>query len=242
MIDLHSHLLPGIDDGPRTIEDTVELARQSLDQGVTHMICTPHIHIGVFDNNRESIKDVFDSTVNTLRESEISIRLSYSCEVRIGVEITDWILQSKIPLLGFWEGKAALLLELPHSHIPAGADSLIKWLLKNNIQPIIPHPERNRDILENYDRATWLKSLGVLFQATAGSFTGTFGSNVESLVWRMLNDNLFAYVASDMHNLSKRPNEMSKAYKAVLNQNGESMAKNLFVNTPKKITLQTIWQ
>lgn len=241
MIDLHSHILPGIDDGARTIADTIALAEQAVEQGVTHMVCTPHIHSGVFNNNRDTIKEAFDQSVEALRKHQIPLSLSYSCEVRLGIEITQWISSSSIPLLGTWNDAPALLLELPHSHIPQGTDSLIKWLLRNDIQPIVPHPERNRDILDNYDRATWLRSLGVLFQATAGSFTGTFGEKVEALTWRMLSDGLFNYVASDMHNLHRRPNEMAIAYNKIANLEGENLSKELFVGVPQLITKYTHW-
>lgn len=242
MIDLHSHILPGIDDGARDLNETVALAKHALDQGVTHMVCTPHIHTGVFDNTQKTIEEAFEVVVNELRANNVNLALSYSCEVRIGAELTNWIINSKLPLLGIWGGKPALLLELPHSHIPAGADSLINWLLRKGIQPIIPHPERNRDILSNYNKATWLKSLGVLFQATAGAFTGTFGERVSDTAYQMLDDNLIAYVASDMHNLKRRPNEMAEAYKAVSHFIGVLIANRLFIETPRAITSNTVWQ
>lgn len=242
MIDLHSHILPGIDDGARTLEDSIALAEQAIEQGVTHMVCTPHIHVGTFDNTQQSIAFAFELVLEALHAHNIPLKLSYSCEVRIGVELVQWINKKTIPLLGIYNGKSALLLELPHSHIPAGTDSLILWLIKHNIQPIIPHPERNRDILENYDKATWLKRLGVLFQATAGAFVGTFGERVEHTVSRMLDDKLITYVASDMHNLHKRPNEMKLAYEAIAKTKGEMIADKLLYQVPKKITEQTQWR
>jgi protein-tyrosine phosphatase len=242
LIDLHSHILPGIDDGARTLDDTIALARQASEQGVTHMVCTPHIHLGTFNNTQETIAQAFELARDAIHEHKIPLKLSYSCEVRLGIEITQWVEAKSLPLLGAYKGKSALLLELPHSHIPAGTDSLIHWLLKRNIQPIIPHPERNRDILDNYDKATWLKRLGVLFQATAGAFVGTFGERVEQTVWRMLDDKLISYVASDMHNLHKRPNEMKMAYQAISNIKGEMIADNLLYKMPQQITEHTHWQ
>lgn len=223
------------------MDETVELAVQALEQGVTHMVCTPHINPGVFDNHQDNIEAVFQEVVEELRANDIALALSYSCEVRLCTEITQWVSQSSLPLLGSWKEKPVLLLELPHSHVPAGTDSLIHWLQKKGIQPVIPHPERNRDILANYDKATWLKSMGVMFQATAGAFTGTFGDAVEETVFRMLDENLIGYVASDMHNLKRRPNEMANAYKAVLAVKGALVANRLFVDTPKAITSQTVW-
>ena len=241
MIDLHSHILPAIDDGARTMEDTLELAYQAMEQGVTHMVCTPHIHPRVFDNNLESIVESFTQTNANFKSSGIELKLSYACEVRLSVEISHWIKQKKLPFLGQWEDKAALLLELPHSHIPVGADTLIKWLLKHGVQPVIPHPERNRDIIADYSKVKWLKNQGAIFQVTAGAFLGGFGQAVENIAWQLLSDDLVTYVASDMHNISKRPTLMGDAYKLITERNGEGVAKAIFYTAPEHITQHTVW-
>jgi len=242
LIDLHSHILPGIDDGARDMSDALLLAEQAIEQGVTHMVCTPHINPSVFDNTKEMIADAFEEFVKALKDQKLDLPLSFACEVRLTAEVTKWIPNSRLPFLGEWDSKSALLLELPHSHIPAGTDSLINWLLKQGVQPIIPHPERNRDILANYSKASWLKSLGVLFQATAGAFTGTFGEHVENTAFKMLDDKLIAYVASDMHNLKRRPNEMAQAYEAIASYKGSLVANRLFIETPRVITSSIEWR
>nr|WP_136250273.1 CpsB/CapC family capsule biosynthesis tyrosine phosphatase [Ningiella ruwaisensis] len=242
MIDLHSHILPAIDDGARHLDDTLLLAKQAVEQGVTHMVCTPHVHVGRFDNSREIIANAFNDTLECLQAQNVNLKLSYASEVRTCIEITQWHQSGALCYLGQWKDKKALLLEMPHSHVPTGIERLIHWLLQQNVQPIIPHPERNRDILAQPDKALWLKRMGVVFQATAGAFTGTFGEQVEHLAWQMLEENLIAYVASDMHNLNKRPNEMAQAYKIIAEKHSEHRATDLFVTTPLHITRDTLWQ
>ncbi len=241
MIDLHSHLLPAIDDGARTIQDSVDLAYQAMEQGVTHMVCTPHIHPRVFNNDIQNIRESFEQTLVAFREKGIELKLSFACEVRLSIEVSQWIAQNKLPFLGDWNDKSALLLELPHSHVPVGADTLIKWLLKKGIQPIIPHPERNREVMADYSKASWLKGQGALFQATAGAFLGSFGEQAEQIAWRLLDDDLITYVASDMHNLSKRPNQMMAAYEKIQQLKGDDIADELFFTVPQKITQNTQW-
>ncbi|MGB3724222.1 MAG: CpsB/CapC family capsule biosynthesis tyrosine phosphatase, partial [Glaciecola sp.] len=228
MIDLHSHILPGIDDGARSITDTLAIAENSVEAGVTHMVCTPHIHLGTFNNTVESISNAFEVAVNALHEHNIPLKLAMGSEVRITPEILPLVSNKQLPYIGTWRGKHALLLELPHSHIPAGVENLIKWLIKHNVQPVIPHPERNRDILANYSKAKWLKQLGCIFQITAGALVNRFSEAVHTTAWQMQQDNLLTYVASDTHNVHKRPNDMQAAYNAVEQRTNDRVANALF--------------
>lgn len=242
MIDLHSHILPGIDDGARTVEDTLAIAQNSLDAGVTHIMCTPHIHLGIFDNSIESITNAFMVAQKAITEANIPLKLSVACEVRICPEIIPLIQNNKLPFLGEWKNKKALLLELPHSHVPPGVENLIKWLIKHNIQPVIPHVERNRDVLAQYKKARYLYKLGCIFQVTAGAFVGRFGDEVEATSWQLLKDDMLCYAASDTHNVHKRPNDMSAAYDAVKERAGELAAESMFIKMPALITEKVNWK
>lgn len=242
MIDLHSHVLAGLDDGPQTLSQSIALIKQASEQGVTHLMCTPHIHAGTFDNSQQTIEPAFEKALQATRDANIPIKLAYASEVRLSLEIPNWVSTKTLPMLGQYQGKQLLLLELPHSHIPAGADSLIKWLHKNGVQTVIPHPERNRDILSNYDKALWLKRLGVLFQATAGAFVGTFGDKVSECVWQMLDERLISYVASDMHNLHKRPNEMRDAREKISQEKGDMIAQSLVNGFALELTRDVKWR
>jgi protein-tyrosine phosphatase len=140
-----------------------------------------------------------------------------------------------LPYIGEWDGKDVVLLELPHSHIPAGTDRLIGWFLRNNVQPMIAHPERNRDIIADYNKALWLKGKGVLFQLTAGVLTGTFSNAAMQTGFKMLEDNLVDIIASDAHSLKRRPVEMDAAYNLVSQNFGKEVSETLFVTTPWRI-------
>jgi len=242
LIDLHSHILPGIDDGARTMDDALALARHSVRVGVSAMVCTPHIHIGTFDNDYSSIKSTFDYFLAACKAADIPLMLSFAAEVRICPEVVDLAKENSLPFIGQFKNKDALLLELPHSHIPAGSDTLIKWLLNNGIFPIIPHPERNREIQADYKKLNWLKNIGCAFQITAGSLTGTFKSKARQLAWYMLENDMVAYVASDLHNIHKRPNEMKEAYELISQRFGVDRGNALFYKVPKLISQNLNWE
>ncbi len=235
MIDLHSHILPGIDDGARTLDIALEMAQQAVSCGISHMVCTPHIHMGYFDNSLSSIEAAFLSFSKHVKRESIPLSLSFAAEVRVNELIPIWHKKGELPFLGKFDGKNVLLLEMPHSHIPQGLDVLIKWLLRNNIQPLIAHPERNRELIaENY-KFNWLQRQGCLFQATAGAFVGRFGEKVEEFAFRLLEKRAFHVVASDTHDLVRRPNDMEAAYEVIASYDYE-YAKKTFQDTPGVIT------
>lgn len=235
MIDLHSHILPDIDDGARTVDMSLAMAQQAVDAGVSHMVCTPHMHWGTFDNDIQNIRQAFENLCTHITEARIPISLSWAAEVRLNEMVPVWHKKRQLPFLGTYKNKQVLLLELPHSHIPAGTEQLVKWLLANNIQPLIPHPERNRDVWERPEKILWLKNLGCLFQVTAGAFIGRFGEHVQDISITMLNDGLIHVVASDTHDTKRRPNDMREAFDVVCSLHSQQAADNLFVKNPANI-------
>tara|TARA_R110001599_G_scaffold122530_3_gene294581 strand:- start:4321 stop:5049 length:729 start_codon:yes stop_codon:yes gene_type:complete len=242
LIDLHSHILPGIDDGAPDLAASLAIAEQSVAVGVTHMVCTPHIHQGYFDNNLTLISESYQSLVEHLAKANCPLKLSFAAEIRITPDIMLWHKQGQIPFMGRWQGKDVMLLELPHSHIPPGTDNLLRWLAKNDIQPVIAHPERNRDIIANPDKINGLKRAGCLFQATAGAFTGRFSELVKETVKLLLARDLITYVASDTHSVNRRPNDMAQAYIEVAALKGNEYAEHLFKTTPWLISQGNAWQ
>ncbi|WP_334050119.1 tyrosine-protein phosphatase [Alteromonas gracilis] len=235
MIDLHCHLLPSIDDGARNISESIALAKVAYESGITHVVCTPHIHDGYFNNDIEIIESTHVIFKSALEREGIPLKSHFAAEVRINPNIVAMVQKDRVPFLGYLDGQPVLLLELPHSHIPPGTEQLIAWLKKQGIVPMIAHPERNRDILANYSKANWLRGKGVLFQLTAGAITGTFGQRVQDCVFKLLNDGFADIIATDAHNMSKRPPELAGAYQLVKDEFGEASAADLCTNNPLEI-------
>ncbi|MCP5078274.1 MAG: histidinol-phosphatase, partial [Psychromonas sp.] len=215
MIDLHSHILAGIDDGASTLEDSIALIEQSSAMGVEQILATPHIQFGVYDNNLNSIQTAFDSLCSKLQSTHLDISVAFAAELRICPEIMMLAKMKQLPFMGKFQEQDVLLLEFPHSAIPPGSEKLIDWLIKQNIRPMIAHPERNRDFAKFPQIMQQFKQRDCLWQLTAGSLLGDFGNLAETVVWKMVEEGDATVVASDMHNISKRPSKMKHAYDLV---------------------------
>ncbi|ETJ48324.1 tyrosine-protein phosphatase [Pseudoalteromonas agarivorans] len=236
MIDIHSHILPGVDDGAKDLSESLALLHMAQCDGITHMVATPHIHIGRFNNFVPSLKKDINSLQNEAKIAGLSIEIALAAEVRLDVELMTLIMDNKLPFIGHINNTKYLLLELPHSHVPQGVEQFIKWLLKNNIKPIIPHPERNRDIQANPFYIERLKQLGCEFQLTASSIEGGWGESARSISFDMLKSNIVNYIATDSHSVKRRPPILSNAKKIVADLFGASKAHEIFCTNPQRLT------
>ncbi|MFK8049245.1 MAG: tyrosine-protein phosphatase [Halioglobus sp.] len=235
MIDLHCHLLPGIDDGPDTMKESIELCRMAAEDGVTHAIVTPHIHPGRWDNSRELIAKLCDELQTQLDELEIPLQLGFAGEVRLTDEIIHQVERGEIPFYGKVNGYDIMLLEFPHAHIIPGSDKLVSWLLGRGIRPLIAHPERNKQLMNDPTQIHSFVEAGCWLQLTSGSIVGGFGARAQELALRMLKENLITVVASDGHNCKARKPVLKQAFDAIASQFGDEKATELTVTTPAVI-------
>ena len=236
MIDIHTHILPGIDDGAKDLTESLALLKLAENDGITHMVATPHIHMGRFNNAIAQIKNDLQSLKLEAHKEGINVKLAAAAEVRLDIELMAMVMANKLPFIGKIADKNVLLLELPHSHMPQGYDKFIQWLAKQNIRVIIPHPERNRDIQSNLYYIQHLKQLGCDFQLTASSIEGEWGESAHTIALQMLKDGLVNYVASDAHSVKRRPPILSQARNTVAQLIGEEQATALFVTNPLQLT------
>ncbi|MFT7260880.1 MAG: protein-tyrosine phosphatase [Glaciecola sp.] len=204
MIDIHSHILPGVDDGAQTLEEALKMLTIAVDGGVTTQYLTPHIHSGKYNNTKECLATHFTQFKEQVNAANIEVELKLSAEVRIGVDVMQLVTQNAIPWLGEYQGKRTFLLEFPRQEIPYGSDNLVKWLLAKNCLPIIVHPERNRTFLNQRHKLQTFIDLGCPLQITASSLTGKFGADVQKMSEELLNQGLVSAIASDCHNLKGR--------------------------------------
>ncbi|SDU08062.1 tyrosine-protein phosphatase [Halopseudomonas salegens] len=235
MIDLHNHLLPGIDDGAPDLLTALKLARIAEQDGITHMVCTPHIHPGRYDNSPAIIGPTLALLQQALQDEGIQLQLASAAEVRFGVEIMAQHANGELPFLGQWQGKQVLLLEFPHSEIPFGAERLTDWLLQRDIIPMIAHPERNKGLMRQPSKLKPLLSQGCLLQITAGAVVGRFGDNARALATQLLKENRVTLLATDAHNLTHRPPVLSEGLAAAAALIGDSAAQQLVKDNPWQI-------
>jgi protein-tyrosine phosphatase len=236
MIDIHCHLLPGIDDGAKDMTEALALIKLAIEDGVSRIVLTPHLHFGRFDNTLPVIQSAFTVLEAEVKRENLDIALAYAAEVRLDSEILTLLTRKKLPLYGHYNGQQFMLLEFPHSHIPAGSDLLVKHLKKQNITPVIAHPERNRDLLKSPDKIKQFVRLGCWFQVTANAITGHFGEACQALALSYIEQDFIQIIASDAHNLKRRPPLLSEARNEIVTIFGEVKAQQLFYDNPYNIT------
>lgn len=235
MIDIHSHILPHIDDGARTIDEALTMLKMAIDQGVTTQVLTPHIHLGKFNNTKQHIEQAFIQFKDIVDTANLPIKLLLGAECRIGPEIMQLVNQNAIPCLGEVEGKKTFLLEFPRTEVPFGSDNLVRWLLAKNYLPIIVHPERNSTFLKNRSKLQIFIDLGCPLQITASSITGKFGADVQQMTEELLIAGEVTVIASDCHNLKGRAPDLLEGYKAASKVIGEDQAISLVDLNPSKL-------
>lgn len=212
MIDLHSHILPGIDDGATTIEEAIEMARLAVQDGIQLLAVTPHHNNGKYSNESYSVKLAMDSLNNELIRHDIPLKLLAGQEIRINdLFWEEWEAGNLLTL----NDSRYMLIELPSQHVPTSIWDVIHELKLKGIMPIIAHPERNSDIANGVDTLQELIEAGALSQVTSHSLNGLFGPRIRKVALEMCRRNLVHIIASDAHNPRQRPFGMSEAYRFV---------------------------
>jgi protein-tyrosine phosphatase len=232
MIDLHCHLLPGIDDGAKDLDTSLAMARIASSEGVTTIACTPHILPGVYNNRGPAIRQAVARLRERVSEAGIPIRLVTGADVHIAPDLA----------LELGDGRALtlndsryLLLEPPHRRLPPRLEDLIFGLQAGGYVPILTHPERLFWIEDHYDLIKRLVRNSVLMQITAGSLTGRFGRRPRYWAERMLDEGLCHLLATDAHNTERRAPGMAEARERVAQRLGRGEATHLVLTRPRGI-------
>lgn len=229
MIDLHSHILPGIDDGAANLDVSIQMARASVENGVSILACTPHILPGVWNNSGPAIRAGVETLQRALDEREIPLRLVTGADVHIAPDLLAGIRSGRVLSL---HDTRYILLELPHHVMPPHADACFFELLAAGYIPVFTHPERLSWVHGNYDFIERMVASGVWMQITAGSLVGAFGSRARYLSEKMLDDGFVHILASDTHDVDRRPPLLAEGWEKARSFVGDEEAHNLVVTRP----------
>ncbi len=232
MIDTHSHILPGLDDGAEDLEQALSAARIAVQDGIEGMICTPHWMSGIFENTRNVVLAAVESFGQHLREHNIPLALYPGAELRVNLEIPAKIAQGTLLTLN---ESAYALIELPAEIIPPGIEDFFYSLQVEGIIPVIAHPERNPVVARDPARLYgWIES-GVLAQLTAGSLRGKFGGTIRKLCLLLLEHGMAHLIATDCHGPMNRAPRLAKALREAEATVGKTLAARIFCENPLEI-------
>ena len=231
-VDIHCHVLPGIDDGPETPEDALALCKALAADGITTVIATPH-QLGRYD--RSNSGSAIRAAVVTLREAlareGVPLKVAAGADVRLDERIVPLLASGEVLTL---DGGSYMLLELPHETYIDPAP-LIRLLAGRGVRSIVTHPERHDTVRRNPDLVgPWLQA-GALLQLTAGSLVGAFGGKAEEAAWGWLAAGKAAFVATDAHDRERRPPCMTQAIQAIERRLGIEMARRVCVENPARV-------
>lgn len=202
MIDMHSHILFTVDDGPKTKNESLEMLKQAAKEGITEIIATSHSNHPSFDVKANIIEQQVMFLQQELNYNKIPLTIHKGHEVRIFENIVEAYKQKEIHTLA---NSNYLLLELPSNSVPQYTIEIVRQLVNIDITPIIAHPERNKGIAEKPARLERLIREGAVAQITAGSLAGHFGKEIQKLSLNLVKANLVHTYGSDAHNLTTRP-------------------------------------
>lgn len=196
MKDLHSHILPGLDDGARSLEEARELARRCVAEGVTAIAATPHVRSDYPTTPEQMERGVAELRAD-LAEAGIALEVVHGGE--LGLDRLGDLTEDDLRRFSFAQGGAYVLLECPYSGSPLELVPAIKKLRASGLTPLLAHPERNPDVIERPSRLGSLVELGVLVQVTAASINGQFGKPAKKTAAKLVELGLVHVIASDSH-------------------------------------------
>jgi len=262
MIDLHAHILPRLDDGAESLEESVEMCRISYRDGVRTIVATPHILPGVYKNNRSTIlaktqelneaiaecglwnaglgmknldSNVSRSLNSELRthHSELPFVILPGADVHFSPNLLQLCENGEIVTVN--DDGCYLMVEFDFMSLPYQGEEVLFQLISHGIIPVITHPERNYEIARNPKRYYQMVNMGCLGQVTAMSLTGEFGPDVKRVAEQLLAHRLIHFIASDTHSVHERPPLLSPAVREAEKRVGREEAQKMVTEYPRAL-------
>lgn len=216
MLDLHTHIMPDVDDGSRDFYTTLKMLKNAVDEGIDHLVVTPHFKKNVFDNSLEFIQKRFEELQDFIKENNINIKLYKGQEVFIKENTLESFENGEI---GTINNGRYMLVEFSLKELPERSLDILYELKINGIIPIIAHPERYKFVYEDIRCLNQFIEDGCLFQLNSGSITGYFGKKVKKVAHKLVEDGLYSFIGSDAHNDNSRNTNLNQALKEVYKKN-----------------------
>jgi protein-tyrosine phosphatase len=230
MFDVHSHLLPGLDDGAPDLSTSLAMARAYVSEGVECVACTPHILPGLYSNSGEQIRQAVDALQLVLFDAGIPLKLVAGADNHVVADFVDGLKRGRLLPLA---QSVYVLVEPPQHIAPLHLEDLFFSIMTAGYVPILTHPERLSWIESKFDLVKMLAGRGVWMQLTAGSLCGRFGSRARYWAERMLAEGLVHIIATDAHNMKSRPPDLLEGRRQAERLAGVEEAQHLVVTRPQ---------
>lgn len=238
MIDLHCHILPGVDDGAKHMTESIEMARVAVEQGITTIVATPHHLNEKYTNKRIEIIQLVDELNDRLKKENVPITILPGQETRIHGELLESYQNGEVLTMND-KGKY-VFIELPSANLPLYTEKLIYDIQLEGLIPVIVHPERNAELLQSPDKLYQLVKKGACTQLTAASLVGAFGKKIKKFSHDIIGANLAHFIASDAHNIKNRTFKMDEAFELIDKEFGKETRYVFMENAELLIDGQTI--
>lgn len=229
MIDIHCHILPDLDDGSDSLETSLKMAEMAIEDGVTHVIATPHA------NNHYPFASKLVRSRRDELQAKVGERLliGTGCDFHLSYENFEALREE--PAQFALNQKNYLLVEFANFSVPASLDQTLHQIQLLGLQPIITHPERNPLIRSDWERLWGWLHQGCFVQVTAQSLAGGFGERAQTAAETLLDSNAIHFIASDAHNLTSRPLRLRAVYELIAERKGDEIAQALFEENPRAV-------
>ncbi|SDO01080.1 protein-tyrosine phosphatase [Psychrobacillus sp. OK028] len=219
LVDIHNHILPGLDDGPKSIEEALLLAKSAVSNGITHVIATPHHLDAKYRNSSLEVREAVAGLYREFSKRNIHLKILPGQEIHLAANILD---ELETDLLTLANSGKYLLIELPNAYIPSQTLEVIYIIQLKGYIPIIVHPERNKILRKNKQLLYEYVCKGALIQVTASSLLGLNGRSLRKYTRELIKHNLVHFISSDAHHYLKRPFLLKKAFEYVKKEFSES--------------------
>ena len=235
-IDIHAHLIPQFDDGPKSLAESMEMIKLAVDQGISAVFATSHFNEYIPSVLEKEYFEKLNELVEAVKSQNLPISIYSGAEIFYHQYVPDTIKSSKVTTLGNWN--QYVLLEFPMFQMPDGAEEILFKLTTEDYIPIVAHPERYIKILEKPRRLNNFIRFGGLLQVNGGSVLGHFGKDVQKFAMQILEQQLVHFIASDAHTPKGRSFVLKQVYKLLQGQIPEDYLKKLLLENQQQIILK----
>lgn len=228
--DVHCHILPGVDDGAKTMEESIELIRKEYEDGVRSIVLTPHFRRGMFEPKMEQIYEAFEALTFAVRR--MNLKLYLGCEYHVNMNMAEDLIEGRRPTMA---GSSFVLCEFSSEDKAAYINERCYQLISSGFTPILAHIERYPALTKDFDQIGALTELGCRMQVNAGSILGRDGFGTKRFCKKLIEEDLLDFIGSDAHDRKVRPPLLGACAELLEKKYGADYARTIMCSNPSEI-------